>query len=172
MEMLSFCDIFITGCSGSCQNEPFQCSQWWQFRQNDIPFQCCYSGPEQTDHGQHDDVIKWKHFPRYWPSVRGIHRSPRPVTRSPNVFFDLRLNKRLRKQSWGWWFEALCRPLGRHCNVFITFSKPLIEFVCSLTHWVLVTHMCVSEPGHCWFQAMTSTKCWFIVNWIFRNKFQ
>ena len=24
----------------------------------------------------HDDVIKWKHFPRYWPIVRGIHRSP------------------------------------------------------------------------------------------------
>ena len=23
----------------------------------------------------HDDVFKWKHFPRYWPSVRGIHRS-------------------------------------------------------------------------------------------------
>ena len=22
----------------------------------------------------HDDVIKWKHFPRYWPFVRGIHR--------------------------------------------------------------------------------------------------
>ena len=26
-------------------------------------------------HG-HDDVMKWKHFPRYWPFVRGIHRSP------------------------------------------------------------------------------------------------
>ena len=25
---------------------------------------------------QHNDVIKWKHFPRYWPFVRGIHRSP------------------------------------------------------------------------------------------------
>ena len=25
---------------------------------------------------QHDDVIKWKHFPRYWPFVRGIHRPP------------------------------------------------------------------------------------------------
>ena len=25
---------------------------------------------------EHDDVIKWKHFPRYWPFVRGIHRSP------------------------------------------------------------------------------------------------
>ena len=24
----------------------------------------------------HDDVIKWKHFPRCWPFVRGIHRSP------------------------------------------------------------------------------------------------
>ena len=23
-----------------------------------------------------DDVIKWKHFPRYWSFVRGIHRSP------------------------------------------------------------------------------------------------
>ena len=22
----------------------------------------------------HDDVIKWKHFPRYWPFVPGIHR--------------------------------------------------------------------------------------------------
>ena len=25
---------------------------------------------------RHDDVIKWKHFPRYWPLMRGIHRSP------------------------------------------------------------------------------------------------
>ena len=24
----------------------------------------------------HDDIIKWKHFPRYWPFVRGIDRSP------------------------------------------------------------------------------------------------
>ena len=27
-------------------------------------------------HHMHDDVIIWKHFPRYWPIVRGIHRSP------------------------------------------------------------------------------------------------
>ena len=52
----------------------------------------------------HDDVIKWKHFPRYWPFVRGIHRSPgefpsqRPVTRSFDICFDLSLNKRLSKQ--------------------------------------------------------------------------
>ena len=35
----------------------------------------------------YDDVIKWKHFPRHWPFVLGIHRSPvnspqRQVTRS------------------------------------------------------------------------------------------
>ena len=24
----------------------------------------------------YDDGVKWKHFPRYWPFVRGIHRSP------------------------------------------------------------------------------------------------
>ena len=35
------------------------------------------------------------------------------------VLFDLRLNKRLRKQSWGWWFGTLSRPLWRHCNVSI-----------------------------------------------------
>ena len=40
----------------------------------------------------------------------------RPVTRSFDVSFDLRLNKRLRKLSWGWWFETLSRPLLRHCN--------------------------------------------------------
>ena len=25
---------------------------------------------------KHDDVIKWKHFPRHWPFVQGIYRSP------------------------------------------------------------------------------------------------
>ena len=41
----------------------------------------------------------------------------RPVTRSFDVFFDLRLNKRFSKQSWGWWFDTLSRSLWRHCNV-------------------------------------------------------
>ena len=45
-------------------------------------------------------------------------RSPsqRPVTPSFDVFFDLRPNKRLSKQLWGWWFETLSSPLWRHCN--------------------------------------------------------
>ena len=48
--------------------------------------------------------------------VSGELPAQRPVTRSFDVFFDLRLNKRLSIQSWGWWFEMLSRPLWRHCN--------------------------------------------------------
>ena len=40
----------------------------------------------------------------------------RPVTRSFDVFFDLRLNKRLSKQPWGWWFEAPSWSLWRQYN--------------------------------------------------------
>ena len=66
----------------------------------------------------HDDVIKWNHFPRYWPFVQGINWIPsqRPVTRSFDIFFYLRLNKGLSKQSWVWWFETPSRSLWRHCN--------------------------------------------------------
>ena len=46
----------------------------------------------------------------------GDFLAQRPVTRSFDVFFDLRLNKRLSKQLWGWWFETLSRSLWRHCN--------------------------------------------------------
>ena len=77
--------------------------------------------PKSITQKLHDDVIKRKHFPRYWPSVRGIHRSiefptQRPVTRSFDVSFDLRLNKRLSKLPWGWWFETPSWSLWRHRN--------------------------------------------------------
>ena len=41
----------------------------------------------------------------------------RAVTRSFDVFFDLRLNKRLSKQPWGWWFETPSWSLWRQFNV-------------------------------------------------------
>ena len=46
----------------------------------------------------------------------GEFHTQRPVTRSFGVFFDLRLNKRLSKQPWGWWFETPPWSLWRHCN--------------------------------------------------------
>ena len=48
--------------------------------------------------------------------VSGEFPTQRPVTRSFDVYIDLRLNKRLRKQWWGWWFETLLCPLWRHSN--------------------------------------------------------
>ena len=67
----------------------------------------------------------WRHgietYPRCWDFVRGIQStggfpSQRPVTRSFDVFFHLRLNKRLSKQSRRLWFETPSRSLWRHCN--------------------------------------------------------
>ena len=49
-------------------------------------------------------------------SVTGGFPAHRPVTRSVGVFFDLRLNKRLSKQSLGWWFQTTSRSLWRHCD--------------------------------------------------------
>ena len=48
--------------------------------------------------------------------VTGEFPAQRSVTRSFDVFFDLCLNTRLSKQSWGWWFEAPSRLLWRHSN--------------------------------------------------------
>ena len=53
--------------------------------------------------------------PRWIPHTKASDRSF-------DVFFDLRLNERLSKQSWGWWFETLSRPLWRQCNVRDRFN--------------------------------------------------
>ena len=77
----------------------------------------------------HVDVIKWKHFPRYWPFVRGIHRCPVNFTHRGQwrealmFFFYMRLNKQLSKQTWGWWFETLSRPLWRHRNAELLHKR-------------------------------------------------
>ena len=47
----------------------------------------------------------------------------RPVTRGFDVYFDLLLNKRLSKQSWGWWFETPSCPLWHHCNALRNFWR-------------------------------------------------
>ena len=48
--------------------------------------------------------------------VPGEFPAQRPVMRSFDIVFDLRLNKRLSKHSWGWWFTTPLCPLWRHCN--------------------------------------------------------
>ena len=48
--------------------------------------------------------------------IPGEFPTQRPVTPGFGAFFDLRLNKRLSKQWWGWWYETLSCPLWRHRN--------------------------------------------------------
>ena len=55
--------------------------------------------------------------------VFGEFPAQRPVRRNFDIFFDLRLNKRLSKQSCGWWFETLSCPLWRQCNVLQSMLK-------------------------------------------------
>ena len=55
--------------------------------------------------------------------VPGEFHRQRPVTRSFDVFFDLRLNKRSSKQSWGWWFETPASSLWRHCDVMWSYYQ-------------------------------------------------
>ena len=64
----------------------------------------------------------WNAIPRYWPFVRGIHRSPvDSLKRSGNAGFDLsfdiNLNKRLNKPSSCWWFGRPWRSFWRDYNV-------------------------------------------------------
>ena len=74
-------------------------------------------------------ITWWRHQMEIFSALLALYarNSPVPaefpaqrrVTPSFEVFFNLRLNKRLRKQSWGWWFETLLHPLWRQCNEVI-----------------------------------------------------
>ena len=97
----------------------------------------------------HDDVIKWKKIPAYWLFVRGIHRLPVNSAHKGQwrgalmFFFDLRQNKQLSKQSWGWWFETPSCPLWRHCNGFTwKYSKHTTHLVLLLKPRNYFLHIC------------------------------
>ena len=49
------------------------------------------------------------------------------ATRRFDVFFDLRLIKRLSKRSWGWWFETPLRPLWRQCDAFLGYPPGILS---------------------------------------------
>ena len=66
---------------------------------------CISYAPNQWN-AFHNDIIKWKHFPRNWPFVQGIHRSPVNSLhkgqwhRALMFSFIWALNKRLSKRLW------------------------------------------------------------------------
>ena len=73
--------------------------------------------------------------------VPGEFPTQRPVTRSFDVYFDLRPNKRLSKQWWGWRFETQSCSLWRHCNDYEdlgTIGIKLFEVTIKVLHSCLL----------------------------------
>ena len=141
----------------------------------------CHQISEDSDY--HDDVIKWKHFPCYWPFVQGIHRSP---VNSPhkgqwrgalvvsliwawiNGWVNNREAVELRRHS---------RPLLLHCNVQINAylaGKYYIDY--NYNRWANVL-ICADfgqeEVIEIIADIPTShylNPCWFIANLTLMNK--
>ena len=70
---------------------------------------------------------------------------PTPVTRSFDVFFDLRLNKWLSKQSWGWRLETPSRPLWHRCNGSVSALNWVMPCYLKTLYYVL-TYTAVYIP--------------------------
>ena len=125
----------------------------------------------------HHDVIKWRHFPRYWPFERRIHRSP--VNSQHKVqwrgalmfFFYLNPNKRLSKQSRGWWFETPSRPLWRHRNaIFLLTRFPLDMTNCDSpdSNWITLAHITI----FCFASNQPSSSCIGVaISWCYYIKY-
>ena len=60
---VSLCSCFLSYCNLPC------------IISNLAPSALHHTHPASIFHDDNDDIIKWKHFPRYWPLVRRIHRS-------------------------------------------------------------------------------------------------
>ena len=72
--------------------------------------------------------------------VPGYFPTQRPVMRSFDVFFDLRLNKRLSKQSWGWWFETPASLLWRHWNALLIVHPKYLNLTLNSQKTPHITH--------------------------------
>ena len=85
--------------------------------------------------------------------VPGEFPTQRLVTRSFDVFFDLHLNKRLSKQSWGRWLETLSCPLWRHRNgktQILATKKDLSHQVSKLVVFARFHVKGLPKPPECW----------------------
>ena len=126
-----------------------------------------------------DDIIKWKHFPRYWTFVRGIHRSPKKnyiVSTNDDLPIDapclhqtllFRTKHYGDGQSWGCWFATPSRSLWRHRNVLFattTFDDDMVHQWVGRHWWkqysfsALLRHKSWCN-AHCYFSIRKRTDC-------------
>ena len=103
----------------------------------------------------HDDVIKWKHFPRYWPFVQGIHQS---MVNSPH-------------QS-QWCVALVFTLICARINGWVNNHEPG-DLKRHRTHYDLIVMHCFIKWHGAW-QAprYRPSQSWFIDNLTLRNKVQ
>ena len=122
---------------------------WWRYLQTWQTFWCC----------EYSSLVWWRHQMEIFSAL--LFPSQRPVTRILDVFFDLRPNKRLRKQSWGWLFETRSRPLWRYSNGFICFGrwKPsYIDDDIGTSYDTVASHWMHAQKGVCLTQFVVATR--------------
>ena len=98
----------------------------------------------------HDDVIKWKHFPRYWPFVRGIHRSP---VNSPH------------KGQWrgALMFSLICVWINGWVN-----NREAGDWRRYRAHYdatAMINAVCVHDnsPDKCWVYVLSECQCFILL---------
>ena len=89
----------------------------------------------------YDDVIKWNHFPRYWPFVWGIHQSP---VNSPHK----------GQRRWALMFSLICALINGWVN-----NGEAGDLRCNCTHYdVIVMTSTHVEDRVCW-NKIVSVRC-------------
>ena len=101
----------------------------------------------------HDDIIKWKHFPRYWPFVRGIHWSP---VKSPHkdqwcgaLLFSL-----ICAWNKGWVHNGETGDLIQHCALYDATVKFFLTHVCIIQPWCVDSPLPNTTYIHRWYGSL------------------
>ena len=98
----------------------------------------------------------------------GEFPTQRPATRRFDVYFDLRLNKRLSKQPWGWWFETLSWSLWRHRNGNIRNIHG--NFIQNrFKSFIVFMLILIMSWGICHKQKLSKTTLTYLPNWIWHG---
>ena len=101
-------------------------------------------------------------------SVTAGFPTERLVTQSVDVFFGLRLNKQLSKQSSSWWFETPSRTLWRQCNGILNCPVPVEYDACMYTampHMRFMTYQIADDTTVCSTACLTLPKKTIEVNY-------
>ena len=111
--------------------------------------------------------------------VPGEFPAQRPMTRRFDVFFDMCLNKRFNKQSWGWWFETLSRPFSVMCtlehaknncpwgNLLSQYRVHVsqLQFAKSLSTWIRLQNHNESRKNVCYKNKSRKKVCYENTYW-------